>query len=115
MVGSAMVSRVLSTISTKNARQRAKRGTHAARREGYVRAGAGWMRAVMGGTSWCGSARSADRTMYEYRTMFEIIERCSMIAQDDDRHRGDGMAHMAGTAPRRTRTRTSPERDGRRR
>jgi hypothetical protein len=35
MVGSAMVSSVLSTISTKNARQRPNRGKAAARSEGY--------------------------------------------------------------------------------
>src|SRR3954451_7762920 len=37
MVGRAMVSSVLSTISTKNARQRARSGIAAARREAYVR------------------------------------------------------------------------------
>ena len=41
IVGSAIVSRVLSTISTKNARQRAASGIHAARRDVYVRVVAG--------------------------------------------------------------------------
>jgi hypothetical protein len=41
MVGSAMDSSVLSTISTKKARQRAAIGIHAARRDGYVREGDG--------------------------------------------------------------------------
>ena len=40
MVGSAMVRRVLSTISTKNARHSAANGIQAARRLGYVRGAA---------------------------------------------------------------------------
>jgi hypothetical protein len=42
-----MVSRVLSTISTKKARHSAAIGIHAARSDVYVRAGAGAMRVVM--------------------------------------------------------------------
>ena len=41
IVGSAIDSRVLSTISTKKARQRAAKGIQAARNERYVRDAAG--------------------------------------------------------------------------
>ncbi|CAM5305135.1 hypothetical protein SCALM49S_01676 [Streptomyces californicus] len=47
MVGSAIDRRVLSTISTKKARQSAAIGIHAARREGYVREAGGFSIAVV--------------------------------------------------------------------
>ncbi len=63
IVGSAIESNVLSTISTKKARHRAASGIHAARRDGYVRDGAGVVMVVLMLASW--------RTAPECRTTHE--------------------------------------------
>ena len=95
MVGRAIVSRVLSTISTKNARQRAARGIHAARRDVYVRvvAGAGWSPEL-----WWGSWATPIERRSSYRTTFDTIEQCSIDAQVV---MGCESWHPHGNGPRR--------------